>query len=82
MQDTPECNKDLQSTETYSSSILSPSLSTSKEERKLFGVLWNVQTDNLLVHLNTIASEAKEFKPTKRTVVGLKAGSQYTHERA
>ena len=25
----------------------------------------------MLVHLNTIASEAKEFKPTKRAVVGL-----------
>ena len=57
--DTPECNKDLQSTETYSSSILSPSLSTSKEERKVLGVLWNVQTDNLLIRLNTITSEAK-----------------------
>ena len=64
--DETECDTDLRLNETYSSSTLSPSQSTTTEERKVLGVIWNTRTDELLVRLDIIPSGATGLEPTKR----------------
>ena len=56
---------------TYVDTTLSPDQPTLPEEHKVLGVCWNVQSDQLIFELSTIAASAITLFPTKRRAVGL-----------
>ena len=40
-------------------------------ERKVLGVLWNVNSDEIILDFSNVVSTANEIEPTKRHIVGL-----------
>ena len=46
-------------------------LTVTNEERKILGVCWNHQSDQLIFNIHYVLKEAMELTPTKRTVVSV-----------
>jgi hypothetical protein len=57
--------------ETYASATLGSTHDQHCGESKVLGVRWNVDTDQLVMSLENIASLAAKLEPTKRAIVGL-----------
>jgi len=56
---------------TYVDATLSPDQPTLPAEHKVLGVRWNVQSDQLIFELSTIAETTTTLVPTKRKVISL-----------
>ena len=56
---------------TYVDATLSPDQLTLPAEHKVLGVCWNVQPDQLIFELSTIAETTTTLFPTKRRVISL-----------
>ena len=68
---TPNVASTEETEETYSSSTLCPGQYTQPGERKVLGIRWDPQTDQLIQSLEDIAGLARTLEPTKREIVSL-----------
>ena len=67
-----ELTQNVASTEeTYSSSTLCPGQYTQPGERKVLGIRWDPQTDQLIQSREDIVGLARTLEPTKREIVSL-----------
>ena len=59
------------SEETYTKATLAPSQPVQTGEQKILGVCWNVEQDQLLFGLTSIAQQASQLEPTKQNIVSV-----------
>ena len=57
--------------ESYAQSTLGGSNRKIKGVHKVLGIIWDVDTDGLVINVEPIVSEALDVKPTKRNIVSL-----------
>ena len=57
--------------ETYVKATLGKNFETSKNEKKILGIIWNVKLDQFIFEFNNVFLAAKELEPTKRHIVSL-----------
>ena len=55
--------------ESYAQSTLGGSNRKIKGVHKVLGIIWDVDTDGLVINVEPIVSEALDVKPTKRNIV-------------
>ena len=71
-QELPGLISDSSTEETYAASTLGSEQPVDLGERKVLGVCWNLSSDQLLVSLEEIVSDASSLQPpTKRAIVSL-----------
>ena len=72
MINTSECVSNVTAVEeSYAQTTLGGQHRVSRDEHKVLGVIWNLESDEFVVNVEPVYNEALHMEPTKRNVVSL-----------